>query len=109
VRTYRAHTWSSVFNRALARGLDHGYAAYLADRWEQRKEKKEAEKLRRETAVIPDDWTPTAESVNALPEPLRRYICDLETRCDPAGDVRTIASLREQRDSLVIKLREGRS
>ena len=42
-----------------------------------------------------DDFTPTAANVNALPEPLRRYIHDLETRCDPGGDVQTMAALRE--------------
>lgn len=33
-------------------------------------------------------FVPDAEHINSLPEPLRRYIHDLETRCDPAGDVR---------------------
>ena len=37
--------------------------------------------------TIKDDWTPTAENINALPEPLRIYIHDLQTVCDPAGDV----------------------
>ena len=41
------------------------------------------------------DWQPTPERINALPEPIRRYIHDLETRCDPAGDVAQIACLRE--------------
>jgi hypothetical protein len=36
--------------------------------------------------VIPEDWTPTSANVNALPGPLRLYICHLETICDPAGD-----------------------
>lgn len=31
-------------------------------------------------------WTPTAANVNALPEPIRRYIHQLETTCDPSGD-----------------------
>jgi hypothetical protein len=38
----------------------------------------------------------TPDEINALPEPVRRYIHDLETRCDPAGDLRAIADLREQ-------------
>lgn len=38
----------------------------------------------------------TADEVNALPEKVRRYIHDIETRCDPAGEVRTIACLRDQ-------------
>ena len=40
------------------------------------------------TMKIKDDWTPTAANINALPEPLRIYIHDLNTVCDPAGDVR---------------------
>lgn len=48
-------------------------------------------------------WQPTAEHINALPDPIRRYIHDLETRCDPAGDIRTIAVLRDERDALLAK------
>ncbi len=40
------------------------------------------------TFGIPADWTPTAEIINALPEPLRRYIHDLQTHVDPAGTIR---------------------
>lgn len=53
-----------------------------------------------------DDWTPTPENVNALPGPVRRYVHDLETRCDPSGDVQTIASLREQVAGLTARVRE---
>jgi hypothetical protein len=31
---------------------------------------------------IGPDWLPTAEAINALPEPLRRFIHDLETNVD---------------------------
>ena len=48
----------------------------------------------------------TPAEVNALPEPVRTYVFDLETRCDPSGDVQRIASLTEQRDALVILLQE---
>lgn len=44
--------------------------------------------------MIPGDWRPTAENVNALPTPLRRYIHELETGCDPAGDVRRLYFLK---------------
>ena len=59
------------------------------------------------TLRIKDDWDPTAENINALPEPLRVYIHDLNTVCDPAGDVRELnaefASLKEQRvDALLV-------
>src|SRR5579859_4343692 len=37
------------------------------------------------------EFDATAKSINALPEPLRSYIHDIETRCDPSGDVQTIA------------------
>jgi hypothetical protein len=38
-----------------------------------------------------EGWLPTPANVNALPEGLGRYIHDLETRCDPAGDVQSMA------------------
>jgi hypothetical protein len=48
----------------------------------------------------------TTEEINALPERVRRYIHDLVTRCDPAGEVQERWSLREQRDGLVARVRE---
>ena len=29
-------SWSDVYRNAVSRGVDHGYAAYLADEWEKR-------------------------------------------------------------------------
>jgi hypothetical protein len=52
------------------------------------------------------DFKPDPENINALPEPLRAYVHDLETRADPAGDIQRIASLTEQRDALVAGRRE---
>lgn len=52
------------------------------------------------------DFKPDPGHINALPEPLRRYIHDLETRADPAGDIQQIASLMEQRDALLIRCRQ---
>ena len=40
-------------------------------------------------------WTPTAENINALPDGIRQYVHDLETRSDPTGDVQTIAVQKE--------------
>lgn len=40
-------------------------------------------------------WTPTPESINALPQPVREYIHALEANCDPAGMVRENAMLRD--------------
>lgn len=43
-------------------------------------------------------WTPTSEAIDALPGPIRSYIHDLESRADPAGEVRELVICR---DSLV--------
>jgi hypothetical protein len=43
---------------------------------------------------IKPDWSPTPANINALPNPLRRYIHDLKTICDPAGDVAEMFRLR---------------
>lgn len=48
------------------------------------------------TIDIPDDWAPTAAAINALPDPLRRFIHDIETNCDPAGLVRENYALKLQ-------------
>lgn len=45
--------------------------------------------------TIAPDWTPTAENINALPDPVRRYIHDLETTCDPAGLQRELCIARD--------------
>ena len=49
---------------------------------------------------------PTVDEINALPEKVRRYIHDLETRCDKSGDVQRIALLREDRDALQRRVEE---
>lgn len=45
--------------------------------------------------LVGGDWLPTAENINALPEPLRLYIAGLETLCDPAGIVRENTLLKD--------------
>ena len=52
------------------------------------------------------NFKPDPQHINSLPLPLRTYIHRLETRCDPTGDLQQIASLTEQRDALVLKVRE---
>lgn len=47
-----------------------------------------------------------AAEINALPQRLRNYIHDLETRCDPSGDVQTIAILRDQVNELQAEVNE---
>jgi len=54
------------------------------------------------------EFIPDAAHINALPEPIRQYIHDLETRCDPAGDVQTIACLRQRVAALTIRCESSR-
>jgi hypothetical protein len=53
-----------------------------------------------------DSFIPDADHINALPGPLRRYIHDLETRADPAGDVAEIALLKENNAALWARVHE---
>ncbi len=54
-------------------------------------------------------FIPDPEHVNALPMPLRQYIHDLETRCNPAGDVPPIACLRENVQALTVMIDSTRN
>lgn len=60
--------------------------------------------LAAELARLQSDWTPTAANVNALPDPVRRYVHDLETRCDPAGDVARLSLLQDENAQLRAKI-----
>jgi hypothetical protein len=53
-----------------------------------------------------DKWQPTPEGFNSLPAPLQRYIYDLETRADPAGDVQDLALARMTIAALQQRIRE---
>ena len=53
-----------------------------------------------------DTFIPDAQHINALPEPVRRYIRDLETRADPAGDVAELALLKENNRALWSRVQE---
>lgn len=62
------------------------------------------------TLTIDDDWLPTADNINALPDPLRRYIHDLETMADPAGLVQENYELKAQVravEAMMERLRAG--
>jgi hypothetical protein len=63
-------------------------------------------------AASTENFTPTPANINALPAPLRHYIRDLETRCDPAGDVQTMAALKQNvagLEALLVAYREVRA
>lgn len=51
-------------------------------------------------ALAVQHFQPTPRHINGLPEPLRRYIHDLQTICDPAGMVQEIHILRTQNEQL---------
>ncbi len=53
-----------------------------------------------------EGWLPTAENVNALPEGIRRYVHDLQTRYDPAHDVQRMALQADTIRGLDAKVRE---
>ena len=57
---------------------------------------------------ISPNWTPTPANINALPDPLRRYIHDLKTICDPAGDVAEMFRLRVENKLLRWEVRAAR-
>lgn len=40
-------------------------------------------------------WEATSAAINALPEPVRQYIAQLETLCDPSGLVRENMQTRD--------------
>ena len=51
-------------------------------------------------------WLPTEENVNALPEGIRRYVHDIETRYDPAHDVQKMALQADTIRGLDAKVQE---
>lgn len=53
-------------------------------------------------------WKPDAEHINALPEPLRKFVVDLETRVDPAGDLAARVFAEDQVRQLTAQVAELR-
>jgi len=62
--------------------------------------------LKLDELEISEDWLPTPENINALPEPIRKYIHDLETNTDPAHIVRENILIKDTCRVLLIKLEE---
>ena len=60
----------------------------------------------KEMPTISKGWLPTAENINALPEPVRKYIHDIETNCDPAGMVQDNIIMKDTIKALEIKCEE---
>jgi len=51
-----------------------------------------------------ENFLPRPDQINALPTGIRQYIHDLETRCDPAGDVAELTLLGDQNAQLQAKI-----
>lgn len=49
-------------------------------------------------------WLPTSKNINALPEPIRKYIHDIETNCSPANMVQENTLLKDTCEQLEKKL-----
>lgn len=56
---------------------------------------------------IAASWLPTAENIEALPEPVRHYIAELETNCDPPSLVRDNIVIKENIKALEVRLKEA--
>lgn len=56
--------------------------------------------------LISEEWLPTPENINVLPEPVRKFIHEIEMNCDPAGIVRENILIKDTCKALVIKLEE---
>jgi len=72
------------------------------------RKRRRSRRCTRQKGAALNSWQPTQENINALPEPLRRYVYQLETLSDPAGLVCENAILKQQLDALTKKLEGGR-
>lgn len=57
---------------------------------------------------INNNWLPTIEDINALPEQLKNYIHNIESISDPAGLVRENTILRDIVNSLEKEVNENK-
>lgn len=58
---------------------------------------------------IDKSWLPTPANINALPKPVRSYIHDLGTLCDPQYIMQENVLLKDENDQLRAKIKELRS
>ncbi len=57
---------------------------------------------------LPDSgWLPTAANINALPEPIFKYVAGLETIADPQYIIRENTLLRDENDQLRAYIKEA--
>ncbi len=52
------------------------------------------------------DWLPTPEAINTLPEPVRKFIHDIETNTNPTHTIRENILIKDTCKALVIKREE---
>ena len=63
-------------------------------------------RLLEEAQGMGEDWLPTPENINALPEPVREYIAGLETNADPPSMVADNIIMKDTIKALEIKCEE---
>lgn len=87
---------------------EHGYGEKRRKLYEHVRElERKAAAYDAAGVLVGGDWLPTAENINALPEPLRLYIAGLETLCDPAGIVRENTLLKDSNKGLQAMYRKA--
>ncbi len=93
-----------------------GRERQLSEAWrklaaaEERAEKAERERDEAYDLVYGSKHLPAfPDRFQTLPGWARKYIADIETNADPAGTVRSVADLREQRAGLALMLKEAES
>jgi hypothetical protein len=62
-------TWGDIYHDAVNRGLDNGYAAWLADRWEKRKKNENHDQNRTEPPTDLGSGVRAHPGVAVVPEP----------------------------------------
>lgn len=58
---------------------------------------------------ISKDWLPTPENINALPEPVKKYVHDLETNCDPQYTMQDLILTKDINKQLEVALITARA
>ncbi len=90
--------------RAVLRYTVKGYMAGENADSKHWRERAEAAEKRREALETPwIGWSPTADNVNALPAAVRSYVHELETRCDPSGELRELVIARDTCHALDVR------
>lgn len=70
--------------------------------------KTEITQLRAQIKVC-ENFKPDAEHINALPKALFEFIRDLETQCDPAGNIAVLILIRDQNEQFLTQFEDQKA